>query len=496
MAFLLVTVTELKDRTDVKALGSDCEEEAEGNILIDNFRDGLYNLFKKGKEAWDEEDTFLMKAVSDYLPLAVKNTMKKTELEIKSFDLFHYAFIVPSEWEEEMRDDIFRPIFVQSNLISNEDHQDRLLFFSEIESIFYAVPNDRLLRHTSKRGKNTILCRLTPEEGKTLVKFDVIRTTNTLYDHPNAELFPKVMKSSSVSVTNDDIEGCNKEFLRTNLFPLAADDGGAITLLNTELIPFDEDQIIEDIIKEINPILSKDLSNREILVSTNKSKYIKAFILMYMIYIKEDILNKLPDQLIFDHIDTKVGYAISIEAILLNNTIGTKDNLRDITFASGLIPKDNDSKKLRITTQGERILPAIQKSLKLECTLKSYFLLCQLHEVYVQLTLNQVVKAPSSEEQEHKSIVVQEEIVAIPNIYDSLCTSMWQNLVQDSSLIELCEMHKTSDGNDIFGLFSSNIKTEFFINLKGYIFDNVRAVNEYSALFFFSDGLMLEYVGA
>ncbi|KAI9262968.1 hypothetical protein EDC94DRAFT_584385 [Helicostylum pulchrum] len=243
-----------------------------------------------------------------------------------------------------------------------------------------------------------------------------------------------------------------------------------------QFIPFAERYLLGDLndftVDDVKAILGKDLSNREILVSTNKSKYIKAFILMYMIYIKEDILNKLPDQLIFDHIDTKVGYAISIEAILLNNTIGTKDNLRDITFASGLIPKDNDSKKLRITTQGERILPAIQKSLKLECTLKSYFLLCQLHEVYVQLTLNQVVTAPSSEEQEHKSIIVQEEIVAIPNIYDSLCTSMWQNLVQDSSLIELCEMHKTSDGNDIFGLFSSNIKTEFFINLKGYIFDN------------------------
>ncbi|GAA5813319.1 hypothetical protein MFLAVUS_006796 [Mucor flavus] len=38
--------------------------------------------------------------------------MKDKLLEIESFDLFHYAFIVPSEWEEEMRDDIIRPIFL------------------------------------------------------------------------------------------------------------------------------------------------------------------------------------------------------------------------------------------------------------------------------------------------------------------------------------------------------------------------------------------------
>lgn len=57
-------------------------------------------------------------------------------LKIKSFDLFHYAFIVPFEWGEGMRDDIIRPIFVQSGLISIEDYQDRLLFFSYVTNIF------------------------------------------------------------------------------------------------------------------------------------------------------------------------------------------------------------------------------------------------------------------------------------------------------------------------------------------------------------------------
>ncbi|GAA5815553.1 hypothetical protein MFLAVUS_009065 [Mucor flavus] len=224
---------------------------------------------------------------------------------------------------------------------------------------------------------------------------------------------------------------------------------------------------------EVKAILIEKLSNGEVLVSTNKPKYIKVFILMYMVYLKEEILNKLPYHLISDHMDTKIGYTVSIEAMLLNNAMGTKDDLQYLIYASGLVPKDNDSKKLRITTQGERILPAIQKSLKLEFPLKSYFLLCQLHEDYVQLSLHQVVTASTSEEKEQESIIVQDEIVAIPNIYDSLCASMWRNLVQDSSLIELCEMHNTSNKSKIFGLFSSNIKAEFFANLKVHISDNV-----------------------
>lgn len=68
-----------RDRKYVKALGKDCEEEAEDNIVIDNFRYKLYGLFKKDKEFWNEEDKFLVKAVSDYLLLAIKTTMEKTD---------------------------------------------------------------------------------------------------------------------------------------------------------------------------------------------------------------------------------------------------------------------------------------------------------------------------------------------------------------------------------------------------------------------------------
>ncbi|GAA5806592.1 hypothetical protein HPULCUR_012132 [Helicostylum pulchrum] len=690
---------------NVRDIDCNNKKEDEDTIVVTNFYDKLYALFKKDKETWNEDDTFLMKAVSDYLPLEIDYIIRLRKLETESL----YAFIVPSEWEEEIRDDIIRPIFVQSGLISNEDHQDRLLFFSDIESIFY--------KYSFERGDNTILCRITPGEGKVDIKFDLIQTSSTLYNFPNAKLFPKVMKSSSVSVIADDIEDRIAHFLRINLFYVATDDDRVRNplkrFLKSKLVPFYEDWIIEDIMEQMNrwplppldeedmkrytetkpwiifqkrwmltenqkqfimslsplsvcagissflfsdlkdmfsnnstksykfllvtdkytygfdqsesvnltwleyileynrrslnyivtnidplesdieppfllkgagigifeavrhsvmygkplimqsedlstsssvflnskpdvivnldislgstlltysllnkdgliqqildhdyliadkfipfaeryllgdladctsddgvsikkdllfemkALLNKELSNGEALISTYKPKYINAFVLMYMIYIKEEILNKLPDHLISDHTDMKIGYAISIEAMLLNNTIGTKDSFRDIIFASGLVPKDDDSKKLRITTQGEKILPAIQKSLKPEFSLKSYFLVCQLHEDYVQLSLHQVVTAPSSEEEEQESIIVQDEILDIPNIYDTLCTSMWQNLVQDSSLVELCEMHITSDDNEILDLFSSKTKTEFFANLKNHISDNVRVV--------------------
>ncbi|GAA5808415.1 hypothetical protein MFLAVUS_001806 [Mucor flavus] len=96
---------------------------------------------------------------------------------------------------------------------------------------------------------------------------------------------------------------------------------------------------------EIKAILIKELSDGEVLVSTNKPKYTNASILTYMVYIKKEILNTLPDHLISDQSDTKIGYAASIEAMLLSNTIGHKDNLRDIIFTSGLVPENDKSKE-------------------------------------------------------------------------------------------------------------------------------------------------------
>ncbi|GAA5804838.1 hypothetical protein HPULCUR_010346 [Helicostylum pulchrum] len=227
-------------------------EKGGDNIVTENFRDMLYNLYKKGRASWDDEDKLLMKTISAYLPTAVKKAMKGAKLKVESFDLFHYAFIVPSEWEEEIRDDIIRPIFVQSSLISNEDHKDRLLFLSDIESIFY--------NHSFERGENTILCRISHDKGKAVIKFDLIQTTNTLFNFPNARFFPKVTKSGSVSVTADDIEGHIKEFLRKKLFSVATGDDRHMEPLKEfskiELVSLNQDSNIETVIKEIMSCIS------------------------------------------------------------------------------------------------------------------------------------------------------------------------------------------------------------------------------------------------
>ncbi|KAI8087507.1 hypothetical protein BDF21DRAFT_397168 [Thamnidium elegans] len=153
------------------------------------------------KDTWDEKDKFLMKAISDYLPLAINDTIK----EMKNFDLLHYVFVVPSEWEE--------------------------------------------------KRKNAILCRISPEEKKIIIKFGLIQTMSPRFNFPNSRLFPKVTNSNTLSITVNDVENRIKAFLRTNLFPETTDaDCGRKPLkrfLKTKLLPFDQDQIIQSIMDYI-----------------------------------------------------------------------------------------------------------------------------------------------------------------------------------------------------------------------------------------------------
>lgn len=81
-----------------------------------------------------------------------------------------------------------------------------------------------------------------------------------------------------------------------------------------------------------------------------------------------------------------------------------------------MVEKNNSSKKLRILTQGEDYLPIIKRSYKISFPIRSYFVLAQLYEDYIQLTLNQVVTEPSLEE-EQEAIIIDDRIIPIQNIY-------------------------------------------------------------------------------
>ncbi|KAI8047311.1 hypothetical protein BDF21DRAFT_209923 [Thamnidium elegans] len=224
----------------------------------------------------------------------------------------------------------------------------------------------------------------------------------------------------------------------------------------------------KDMVIEIENILSIESHYKDGMVSIQQQVYIKAFVLIYMIYINEIVSRKMP-KIAGGNVNIKTGYAFTIEKALLQRLRVTEDELRDMIYASNLVQKNGSYKKLRVTTQGEGPLPVIQQSLKLQLPLRSFFVVAQLHEDYVQLTLNQVVTESGSDHEDQETIVIQEEIIPIPNIYDALCFNMWSNITEDSSLIKLCDTHKGYNDNELLDIFSLKNQAEFANNLKEYI---------------------------
>lgn len=76
----------------------------------------------------------------------------------------------------------------------------------------------------------------------------------------------------------------------------------------------------------------------------------------------------------------------------------------------------------------------------MDLAIKSYFVLAQLHENYIQLTLNQVVKTSSIKENA-SAIIIQDEIIQIENVNENMCKHVW-NHIESSDEIHYCTSHE------------------------------------------------------
>jgi hypothetical protein len=198
-------------------------------------------------------------------------------------------------------------------------------------------------------------------------------------------------------------------------------------------------------------------------------------LLLYLGFLKKVILDDLRKKLGDNLLESlHIGYLISIEKLVLDTCIETKDNLRELAMGCGLLKKSDDDKKFRIMTQGEGTLQRLQNEFDVDLPLKSYFVQAQLHENYVQLTLNQVVKiALLEEEEETSAIILKDKIVAIKDIFDSLCRNIWEQL--DSSLIDCCEEHQR-EGLELKCILVLQNYKYFAVLLKQHLSNNVNKI--------------------
>ncbi|KAG2190669.1 hypothetical protein INT47_006656 [Mucor saturninus] len=54
----------------------------------------------------------------------------------RSYSDYNYLFVVPTRWNDDIQEDLLRPLYIRAGLIQNQDHPDRLLFFSQLDFDF------------------------------------------------------------------------------------------------------------------------------------------------------------------------------------------------------------------------------------------------------------------------------------------------------------------------------------------------------------------------
>ncbi|KAI7869628.1 uncharacterized protein EV154DRAFT_530660 [Mucor mucedo] len=193
--------------------------------------------------------------------------------------------------------------------------------------------------------------------------------------------------------------------------------------------------------------------------------YIYFFMILYLHYLNKRLGEKLDNILGRNWQGNNLWYGVSIDKYLLETVFGSKKKLEKLFYAGGILQQDDTLRKLKICTRGEEILPAIQqKLLGLNFKLKSYFVVAQTFSTHIQLSLHQTVKLSSTGE-DAASIIIQDEVLHIEDVYDTLCKNFMKCIQTNNCQLKYCPAHTNEqDKRYDFKLFETY--SNIYPNLK------------------------------
>lgn len=227
------------------------------------------------------------------------------------------------------------------------------------------------------------------------------------------------------------------------------------------------DSAMEDFIKPREKPKSSTENENDNFIITCQKKYIHAFLEIYLGYLKSRIGIELQNHFQDDWEKKNTGFVISIEKNLMDNSIGSKTKLQELLFESdSTAGTSSGSRRTQIVTRGDGILHAIQASISVTLPLRSYFVVAQLHPTYMQITLHQVVKTESSEENS-SSISLHDKIIQIENVIDTICKNIWCH-VERIGGIDYCTSRRNKVISDC-NLHSHQSYSSTLKNLKIYV---------------------------
>jgi hypothetical protein len=99
-------------------------------VYLDNFMNTLHSIYLKYGNDYrgekDKKDAITLQLVAKFLRKYAGRSMNYN---------CYYLFVIPVEWEDAMKEEIIRPLFIAAGLINANDHACRLLFPNRLECI-------------------------------------------------------------------------------------------------------------------------------------------------------------------------------------------------------------------------------------------------------------------------------------------------------------------------------------------------------------------------
>lgn len=192
-------------------------------IYRDNFIKELERVYPKYKQNPNDKDVLeVLQGVTDYI-LNLVNSLKSSWLSLDKESSenshsgvnLHFVFMVPTEWEHSMREDLIRPIFIAAGLISKSDYPNRLLFYTKLESIVQLIQHPKFgIEDKIRPSTQYIMCCTVQSEQGFIVKFNLFE-----FEHPtvgtglNPTLVPHTSKSVTVNISFSKLRSDIKQFI-------------------------------------------------------------------------------------------------------------------------------------------------------------------------------------------------------------------------------------------------------------------------------------------
>ncbi|KAG2210911.1 hypothetical protein INT47_000065 [Mucor saturninus] len=230
-----------------------------------------------------------------------------------------------------------------------------------------------------------------------------------------------------------------------------------------------EEKRMRDLLQErISTCFSKENFELEIpqksLAYIHDIEYVELFVVMYMGYLNGLVRKQLDKQFGVDRKDKTIAYVISAEKKLLDNSIILYDNSSKLLYQCGILGKKDGRRKARIVAQEEEIISVLQDKLQVSFRLQEYFIVVQLHENFLHITLHKAIQSHDTSLAAITAIVVQDEIIPIENSNNELCENIWSYVNSNGNICN-CPTKIAMRDEELMLLLFDNYNT-FMHNLR------------------------------